>query len=167
MTPASMDAPAENAAGSVEPRSSGAPRSEASAAGVGRVEATLAGAGDHLSARSAEPSPPSGLPLELTGPASEAGTNGSISEFELMALLGDAYQADTWPEMQAPDLAAPPTPSSAMADHAAGNGHAPPGGDDPSPRFPPPDTEPAAAKEPERQLGQAEIDALLAQLLGS
>jgi hypothetical protein len=110
--------------------------------------------------------PPEGLPLELAGSLSEAGSNGSISELELMALLGDAYQADAWPEMETPDLAAPPTPSAALADHAAGSGQAPPG-DDPAPRFPPPDIAPGAAKGTDRQLGQAEIDALLAQLLGS
>jgi hypothetical protein len=183
MISAATDGPADNTASSPEPGRAGT-----------------------APARSGEQPLPSALsddgqPVTHTQRNVKPGPSGSISEMELMALLGKANAADTWPEATE-QHSAEPTPLSALADHAAGTGGAPgdqsssehdgqagetgpgssisemelmallgdayeAGEDSHEPQFPPPDVEPAAAKAPERQLGQDEIDALLAKLLGN
>jgi hypothetical protein len=129
------------------------------------VAAELAAASGAQLLRSTVPLPPAELQMEVGEPGPLVRPE-SISEAELMALLEDAHYADPW------STGVPQTPSGAslalpstMAEHQIDTFRAPPGGPT-EPVSPPPDTEPAAARESERQLSQTEIDALLARLLG-
>jgi hypothetical protein len=123
------------------------------------------GVGHHAGPR---PEPPGGLQVEPSVRATSSRAGGEISEHELCLLLGDACTADSWANIQpaGASVSAPP-PSRVLADCAADSGQAQAeGASRAEPGAAPPDIEPSAAKEPERQLTQTEIDALLARLLG-
>jgi hypothetical protein len=89
-----------------------------------------------------------------------------ISGAELAALMGDDADLGDWDtEFVLPDLPAsgpqPPQPTSAEAKVEMAAVASGPGESGPTPKAPP-----DVAKEPERQMSQSEIDALLARLLG-